>query len=56
MPTMPQDRAQILITAVDQTKSAFDSIRGNLMHRAYRQIKNVFPTTLVLYDKLIEID
>ncbi|SFL93361.1 hypothetical protein [Nitrosomonas communis] len=27
---MPNDRAQILITAVDQTKSAFDSIRGNL--------------------------
>lgn len=27
---MTIDRAQILITAVDQTKSAFDSIRGNL--------------------------
>lgn len=27
---MAQDRAQLLITAVDQTKSAFDSIRGNL--------------------------
>lgn len=27
---MNTDRAQILITAVDQTKSAFDSIRGNL--------------------------
>jgi lambda family phage tail tape measure protein len=27
---MTNDRAQILITAVDQTKSAFDSIRGNL--------------------------
>lgn len=27
---MPQDRAQLLITAVDQTRSAFDSIRGNL--------------------------
>lgn len=27
---MAADRAQILITAVDQTKSAFDSIRGNL--------------------------
>jgi hypothetical protein len=25
-----QDRAQLLITAVDQTRSAFDSIRGNL--------------------------
>ena len=27
---MTQDRAQLLITAVDQTRSAFDSIRGNL--------------------------
>lgn len=27
---MSQDRAQLLITAVDQTRSAFDSIRGNL--------------------------
>lgn len=27
---MAQDRAQLLITAVDQTRSAFDSIRGNL--------------------------
>ncbi|SFM12962.1 hypothetical protein [Nitrosomonas communis] len=27
---MPNDRAQILITAVDQTKFAFDSIRSNL--------------------------
>lgn len=27
---MAQDRAQLLITAVDQTKAAFDSIRGNL--------------------------
>lgn len=27
---MTNDRAQILITAIDQTKSAFDSIRGNL--------------------------
>lgn len=27
---MPQDRAQLLITAVDLTRSAFDSIRGNL--------------------------
>jgi lambda family phage tail tape measure protein len=25
-----QDRAQLLITAIDQTRSAFDSIRGNL--------------------------
>ena len=28
---MTQDRAQLLITAVDQTRSAFDSIRGNLV-------------------------
>lgn len=28
---MAQDRAQLLITAVDQTRSAFDSIRGNLV-------------------------
>ena len=27
---MTQDRAQLLITAVDQTRAAFDSIRGNL--------------------------
>ncbi len=27
---MTQDRAQLLITAVDQTRSVFDSIRGNL--------------------------
>lgn len=27
---MTQDRAQLLITAIDQTRSAFDSIRGNL--------------------------
>ena len=27
---MAQDRAQLLITAIDQTKSAFDSILGNL--------------------------
>lgn len=27
---MNQDRAQLLITAVDQTRTAFDSIRGNL--------------------------
>ena len=27
---MTQDRAQLLITAVDQTRSAFDSVRGNL--------------------------
>lgn len=27
---MASDRAQILITAVDQTKTALDSIRGNL--------------------------
>ncbi len=27
---MSNDRAQILITAIDQTRSAFDSIRGNL--------------------------
>lgn len=27
---MTQDRAQLLITAVDQTRSAFESIRGNL--------------------------
>ena len=27
---MTQDRAQLLITAVDQTRSAFDSIRGTL--------------------------
>lgn len=28
---MTPDRAQLLITAVDQTRSAFDSIRGNLI-------------------------
>ena len=27
---MPSDRAQILITAIDQTKQAFASLKGNL--------------------------
>lgn len=27
---MPNDRAQILISAVDQTRQAFTSVKGNL--------------------------